>query len=65
VAGIFNEAWKILRGADVASTEIVTLGGVAATLISEKRKKRTPKSLETFIGTGPLIVNEQLPTAAN
>lgn len=57
MAGIFSEAWKILRGAEVASTEMVTVGAVAAKLEIEKRKRqRILKILESFIRAGPLSV---------
>ena len=64
MAGIFNVAWKILRGALVASTEIVTDGGVAAKLEREiANRQRIAEQLESFIRSGPLVFG-LIPTAA-
>jgi len=48
-AGIFSLAWKILRGAEVASTKMDTVGGVDDQLEREKRKRTqiTPKNPES------------------
>src|SRR5580692_5127161 len=56
LAGILSLAWKILRGAEVASTEMAMVVGVADQLHSEKEKKRTqitPRNLESFIFIRP------------
>jgi hypothetical protein len=47
-------AWKILRGAEVASTKMVTVGGVADQPGRAKKNMKierptTPKILESFI----------------
>src|SRR6202043_1585656 len=60
VAGIFSLPWKIFRGADVASTKIVTAGGAADQLEIEKNKMKngrqtTPKILESFIFMAPMV----------
>lgn len=50
VAGILRVAWKILRGAEVASTEMVTVGAVAHQLeIDQIANETTPKSLANFM----------------
>jgi hypothetical protein len=50
VAGILSLAWKILREAEVASTEIVTVGGVADHEKSEKKRAQiTTRNLDSFI----------------
>jgi hypothetical protein len=50
-------AWKILRGAVVASTEIVMFGGVADQAeIDKTRTLNTPKTLESFILWAPIAV---------
>ncbi len=53
-------AWKILRGAELASTKMATVGGVAAELESEmervkKERQTTPKILESFIFEAPWV----------
>src|SRR5580765_6420247 len=54
-----NVAWKILRGAVVASTEIVTLGAVAAYPVTDvKRTQNTPRIFENFILARPSICCE-------
>jgi hypothetical protein len=62
-AGILSVAWNILRGAVVASTEMVTVGGVvaaagagfsaAAVEIVRIAMQVTPESKESFIVLGP------------
>jgi len=43
-------AWKILRGAVVASTEMVTFGGVAAKAeIDAAKRQRIPRTFRAFI----------------
>jgi hypothetical protein len=43
-------AWKTLRGAELASTKMVTVGGAADQPQIEKNKvQATPKLLESFI----------------
>ena len=63
MVGIFNFAWKILRGADVASTKMVTVGDVADQLESEKsaRRQTTPKILESFIFEAPIMAMNGIP----
>jgi len=47
-------AWKILRGAMPASTESVTVGGVADQLaVDSARTQVTPKLMESFIAQIP------------
>ena len=58
LAGIFNEAWKILRGAVVASTARVTVGAVAGVAaaqagIDKIATQTAPNVLESFILSGP------------
>jgi len=65
MAGIFSLAWKIFRGAEVASRKMVTVGGVADKLESEEKrmkKKRltTPKILESCIFMAPMFMNRIL-----
>jgi hypothetical protein len=60
LAGIFSLAWKILRGAEVASTKSVTVGGVADQPQTEKKRMKkkeqtTPKILESFILGAPIV----------
>ena len=61
-----NVAWKILRGAVVASTEMVTLGGVAAYPAKRMKAERKilPESLRHFILARPSICCELILTAA-
>ena len=57
LAGILSFAWKILRGAEVASTEMATVGGVADKLKSEKRKierQITPRILRVSFYKAPM-----------
>jgi len=50
LAGIFSRAWNILRGAELASTKMVTVGAVADQLKRENRERQTtPKIFESFI----------------
>jgi hypothetical protein len=49
VAGILSLAWKILRGAEVASTQMNTVGGVADQAESAKRKQTAPRIFDNFI----------------
>jgi hypothetical protein len=60
VAGIVIVAWTFLRGAEVASTERVTLGEVAAQLETATSAMHTaPNVFESFILLRPpLVVRE-------
>lgn len=53
--GILSFAWKIFRGAEVASTEMFTVGPDAdhPGTIKTNRTQTTPKSLESLILFGP------------
>src|SRR6266478_1203910 len=71
LAGIFSLAWKILRGAEVASTNSVTVDDAADQPGSEKNRRKkeqtTLKILESFILGAPIVsmtsVDETNPTA--
>jgi len=64
LAGIFSLAWKIFRGAELASTKMVTVGGVADQLGREKEKIKTKikpttlKMLESFMLGAPIVFDE-------
>ena len=49
MAGIFRVAWKILRGAVVASTAIVTVGVAAKADADRIAAQTAPRILERFI----------------
>src|SRR5580700_788124 len=65
MAGIFSLAWKILRGAEVASRKMVTVGAGCDQPTSgknriKKKEQTTPKALESFIIRGPFAETKSI-----
>lgn len=57
MAGIFSLAWKILRGAEVASTDRAMVEELAdqAETTNKTERQTTPKILESFIFKPPFV----------
>ena len=53
-------AWKILRGALVASTEMVTFGVAARLADVNARRERNPETIESLIRFRPLVLSEMI-----